>query len=234
VSFIHALREFYGLQPTPPSNLFQFLVWEILSQDSVPARRDLAWHALRKIPALTPDATFRAPAKELLDAVGLAGPHREEKLEQIRATAGEIKRHRDLLDADALKAARLLSARRALARLEHLDTGIQRRALLFSAGYLTMPVDAAIGRVVSRLVGEPIASPAGPPSMPFSRDSRRAERRARVWLVNHLPHDVDAFRDAVVYLRHHAQHTCVPIGPHCHICPLRDECQSVERRDTST
>jgi hypothetical protein len=43
---IHGLRDFYGLQATPPADLFQFRVWEILADQALPARRDLAWQAL--------------------------------------------------------------------------------------------------------------------------------------------------------------------------------------------
>src|SRR5688572_4204378 len=94
---VHALRTFYGRLPAPPEDLFQFFVWEILSATSLPARRDHAWNALKKIPALTPDAMFRAPAKALLDAVALGGPHREHKVEQLRATVDVFKRHREAL-----------------------------------------------------------------------------------------------------------------------------------------
>ena len=50
------------------------------------SRRDLAWTALRKIPALTPDAMFLAPVKELGDAVGLTGVARR----YTDATAGVV------------------------------------------------------------------------------------------------------------------------------------------------
>ena len=68
-----------GCSRNRPPIPFQFFLWEILSRDALPARRDLAWQALRRIPALTPDAVSRAASKELLDAVALAGPHRDER-----------------------------------------------------------------------------------------------------------------------------------------------------------
>lgn len=206
---IHALREFYGLQPSPPGELFQFLVWEIVSDHALPARRDLAWQALRRLPALTPDAMFRAPARELLDAVGIAGAHREEKVEQLRTLVGEFRRHRNLLDTDALSRTSLLAAARALGRVEHVSRAIRGRALLFSLGHPVLPIDDDVNRVVSRLMGTP--------------DNRR-HAAARHWLAAALAREASSHRDGIVYLRHHAHHTCLKAGPHCGVCPLRPSC----------
>ena len=105
------------------------------------------------IPALTPDAVSRAASKELLDAVALAGPHRDERIEQIRMTAGEFKRHRSALEADALRSAGLGRAARLLRRLSELPRETLDRALLFCAEYLVTPMDDPAARVVARLQG---------------------------------------------------------------------------------
>jgi endonuclease III len=206
---IHALREFYGRQATPPNDLFQFLVWEILSEQALPARRDLAWQALRRLPALTPDAMFRAPANALLEAVGIAGPHREEKVERLRATMGEFKRHRAELDLDTLRRGSWCSAARALGRISHTHPEVRARACLFALNAQVLPIDQEINRVVSRLMG-----------VPHSRNRAPARR----WLARALSPDVRTYREAVVYLRHHAQHTCLRVAPHCGVCPLRTRC----------
>ncbi len=145
------LREFYGLPPEPPGDPLQFLLWEILSADALPARRDLAWQAFRRIPALTPDSVFRAPIKPIND--GLVGPHRDERVEKIRAATGEIKRHRELFDDDVLKSARLLKAWRTFRRLSDLPRDIVDRALLFAAGHPVLPLDDGAARVVARIEG---------------------------------------------------------------------------------
>ena len=214
---IHALREFYGLQATPPGDLFQFFVWEILSEQALPARRDLAWQALKRIPALTPDAMFRAPAKALFDAVGLAGPHREEKIDRLQATMGEFKRHRSELDVETLRHGSLLDATRALRRLAHIHPSVRARAQLFVFHRQVLPLDADIHRVVGRLMGLP-------------HDRNRG--RSRNWLSGHLSTDREAAGEAIIYLRHHAQHTCLKVAPHCAVCPLRTRCPhaSSERR----
>jgi endonuclease III len=212
---IEALREFYGLQAAPPSELFQFFVWEILAEHAVPARRDLAWHALRRLPALTPDAMARAPAKELLEAVAIAGPHREEKVERLRALAGEFKRHRDRLSHEALTRMTMVAAGRALSRLEHVSAASRARAFLFVVGRTVLPLDEDALRVIRRLNGSP---------------HHRHRPAARRWLMERLQRDRSTYRDAVVYFRHHAQHTCLKAGPHCGVCPLRQDCVSSTRQ----
>jgi endonuclease III len=213
---IRTLREFYGLQPTPPADLFQFLIWEVLSEHALPARRDLAWQALRRIPALTPDAMFRAPAKDLLEAIGIAGSGREEKLDRIRAIVGEFKRHRDQLSGNAFYNATALQAARALRRLEHASPPIRARAMLFAGGRTVLPIDDGVHRVVSRLMGD---------------DCNRRRGNVRKWLAGKVSRDTASYREAIVYLRHHAQHTCLKVAPHCGVCPLGPACPSVQRRD---
>jgi endonuclease III len=215
---IRTLREFYGLQPTPPADLFQFLVWEVLSENALPARRDLAWQALRRIPALTPDAFFRAPAREVLDAVGIAGPHRDDKVDRIKAIVGEFKRHRDLLRVETLSQLRPIGVGRALRRLEHVSPDVRARAVLFAIGRAVLPIDEDVTRVISRLRGD---------------TTNRRRQLARQWLASRLAADTTTYRDAVIYLRHHAHQTCVKVGPHCNVCPLRIDCRSVQRGDAT-
>ena len=217
-ALIDTLRDFYGLQASPPRDLFQFFVWEILSENALPARRDLAWQALRRIPALTPDAMFRAPAKALLEAVDTAGAHREEKVERFRAVVGEFKRHRELLSSEALAQLPLVSARRMLRRLDRVPAASRARAMLFAGGRTVLPLDDDAHRVVGRLMGA------------VKSRNRPAAKR---WLADRLARNHSAYCDAIVYLRHHAQHTCLKVGPHCGVCPLRCACPSslVQRRD---
>jgi endonuclease III len=216
---VHALRDFYGLQPTPPADLFQFFVWEILSENALPARRDLAWQALRRLPALTPDAMFRVPVTDLADAISLAGPHREEKVDRIRALVGDFKRHRDALSSEALTKASTLTVARILRRLDRVSPATRARALLFAVGRTVLPVDADVHRVASRLIGTP---------------GRRRRGTVRGWLGERLPRDAATYRDAVIYLRHHAHRTCINVAPHCGVCPLRRDCRSVERSHTAS
>jgi endonuclease III len=189
--------------------LFQYCVWEIVSANAQTAKRDLAWLALRHIAALTPDAMFRAAPKDLQHAVDLAGPDRDARINRIRATAEDFRRFRDRLDRDVSKDAGLLRGARALRRLTQFDTFARARALLFCAGHAVLPIDSDVARVIARLIGQ--------------RD-RRHRRAIKSWLAGQIQRDAAAYREAVIYMRHHAHHTCVAVSPHCTVCPLRPVC----------
>jgi endonuclease III len=227
---LKALREFYGLLPQPPSDPFQFFLWEILSADALPARRDLAWLAFRRIPALTPDSVFRTPAKVLLHTVNTIGPHGEDRVERIRAAVGAFKRNRDALEPEALRTAGLKGAWRLLRKLSELPRDMIDRALLFAAGYLVMPLDDHAARVVARLDGTSIPVSGGAEGFTlkrarWARELRRQRRRARRTLVASLPRELDAYKEAILYLRHHGQQTCIAVGPHCGVCPIAADCR---------
>ena len=229
-SLVPKLREFYGLLPQPPSDVFQFFLWEILSADALPARRDLAWQALRRIPALTPDAMARTPQKELLEVMRHIGPQPDERIERIRATTGEIKRQRDRFDPDNLRTNGLAYAARAFRRLAHLPRDVTDRALLYVGGYPVLPLDDGASRVIARIEGTAIAPSQGAEGFTLKRAQyagklRNQRRRARKLLASALPRDVDVDRDAVLYLRHHAQNTCLAVAPHCKVCPLLPGCE---------
>lgn len=196
-------------------------MWDTLSNHAFPARRDLAWLALKKIPALTPDAMFRTPAKTLTDVVGLVALRRDETVERLRELVHEFRRRRDVLDGEALARVPLLTARRRLVGLAAIDAGMSARALLYCAGFVVLPVDEDVSRVVCRLMGA--AAPRGAVRADHARHARRMARR---WLSERLPRDVHSYQEAILYLRHHAQHTCLTVGPHCTVCPLAGGCPS--------
>ena len=79
-----ALQAFYGVLPTPPRDPFTLFVWEVMAVHATPRKRDAALAALKRIPALTPDAMWRAPKKKLEDGVALAGPYLEQRLLALR------------------------------------------------------------------------------------------------------------------------------------------------------
>jgi endonuclease III len=202
------LKRFYGLQPLPPADPFSFFVWEILSEGAVAARRDQAWRALARIPALTPDAIFRTPEPDLRGAVQLAGADAGERLARLRATADIFRRYRGDLEKGAFRRSGVWRAWRALERLEHLPTPMRARALLFCGDHAVLPLDDDLRRVAARLSG-------------IGARRRTVLRR---WILARTGQTLEARREAVVYLRHHARQTCLPIGPHCDICPVREGC----------
>jgi endonuclease III len=206
---LDALAAFYGRLAPPPRDLFGFVVWEILSARTLPSRRDIAWLALRRLPALTPDAMFRASAADLQAAL-LMLPGRDGRIDDLRAASGHLRRHRDL---EAVVAGRLIGAVRALAAVPALTPAGRARALLFPGGHAVAPADDAVVRVVTRLYGLEHARPAA------------LRRLARRRLGVECGGDLDLLRQAAVLMAHHAAQACVPASPHCGVCPLAGRCR---------
>ena len=209
-----ALAAFYGPLAPPPRDLFAFFVWEIVSARALPARRDMAWQAVKRIPALTPDAMFRAPKDDLKAAIEGLGAF-EERLDALRAGSGHFRRHRDL---PGIVAGPLLRATRALRDVPHLTPSAQERALFFAGGHTLPAVDDQTARVVARLAG--VAASAGP----------RRRRAARQHLQAAFGRDRDRLAQALVLLGHHAGQACVEHAPHCTVCPLRTSCAWAQAR----
>jgi endonuclease-3 len=210
------LQKFYGPLPKPPRDPFTLFVWEVLSVHSSPRKRDAALAALKRIPALTPDAMWRAPQKRLQDSVGLAGPYAEQRLRALR-TGVDLFRRAPKLTA-AIRGP-MLAARRALKPLPQLGEAGAHRMLLFAADHAILPVDARVSRVGCRLgYGE-------------AHDEFRKQARSVQHALEHeLPVSVDAFRRAFTYLSHHGGATCTEADPHCTICPLLNDCPVGRRR----
>jgi endonuclease III len=87
------------------------------------------------------------------------------------------------------------------------------RLLLFASPHAVIPVDQALCRVALRLG---LTQSRGGP--------RRLVRETRRALSVGVPANPEARRQAVLYLSHHAQSTCVEGTPHCNVCPLKDGC----------
>jgi endonuclease-3 len=215
---IARLRRFYGLLPSPPSDPFILFVWSVLASHSTPARRDAALSALKKIRLLTPDAMWRAPQKQLEEAVKVAGPYLDDRVRSLRTGVDVFRKSPKL---PQIIRGPLPAARRALEPLSQLGEGGARRMLLFAAGRLVLPVDADVDRVGRRLGY-------GSGATDFRKSSRSVQRA----MTAELPHHVDAFRRAFVYLSHHGAATCTERDPHCPVCPLLEDCETGRVRST--
>jgi len=215
-ALIASLQKFYGALPTPPRDPFTLFVWEVLSVHSSPRKRDAALAGLKRIPALTPDAMWRAPQKRLQDSVALAGPYAEQRLRALRTGVDLFRRAPKL---PAVIRGPLPAARRALKPLPQLGETGAHRMLLFAADHAILPVDARVSRVALRLgYGE------------AHDEFRRQARSVQHALEQELPAAVDAFRRAFTYLSHHGAATCTEAEPHCTVCPLVKDCPEGQRR----
>lgn len=184
----------------------------MLSAHTTPGRRDSAYGALLRIPALTPDAMFRAPRGRLTAALAHAGPYQEQRLHALLLGVEQFRRHPKF---GALVRGPLARARRWLARLPRLGESGVHRMLLFGGQHCVMPVDRDVARLASRLTGADMWNRQAPPRL----------RPIRRMLESGLAKDQPTFRRAALYLRHHAVQTCAD-DPHCSVCPLGDRCPS--------
>ena len=215
-TLIEALRRFYGALPSPPRDPFGLFVWEVLSVHSTSRRRDAAFGALRRIPALTPDAMRRAPAKKLEESVALAGPYVEQRLRALKTGADRFRR---LPNLPQVIRGPLTAARRSLKGLPRMGEGGAYRMLLFAADHPVLPVDSPVGRVAQRLgYGQPHA------------DFTKMARSVREAVAAELPRDTETFRRAFLYLSHHGGATCTEHDPHCAVCPLLEDCPHGQKR----
>lgn len=203
-----ALARFYGPLAAPPRDLFALFVWEVISARALPARRDIAWQALKRLPALTPDAMFRASKDDLKAAIEGLGAF-EERFDALKHGAGHFRRLRNVPERVA---SGLRPAVRALADVPNLTPAGRLRALFFAGGYAVPAADDAVARVVARYAG--LRSNTGPPR-------RHAARRH---LAVAFGGDRDQLAPTLVLLAHHAAQCCVERAPHCAVCPLKAGC----------
>jgi endonuclease-3 len=214
------LGRFYGLLPSPPRDPFALFVWEVLSVHSTPSRRDKALAALKRLRALTPDAMWRASHKKLEEAVKLAGPYAEGRLQTLRTGVDVFRRSPDL---HTILRGPLVPARRALRGLPQMGEGGAYRMLLFAADHPVLPVDARVSRVARRLgYGDERGS------------FLKVARSVREAVARELAAEVDPYRRAFLYLSHHGSATCTEAEPHCPVCPLTAGCPEGQKRLMNT
>jgi endonuclease III len=215
-TIVRALEKFYGVLAPPPRDPFTLFVWEVLAVHSTPRKRDAALAALKRIPALTPDSMWRAPAKKLEAAARIAGPYVDNRLQALRSGSDLFRRSPRL---PAIIRGPLPAARRALKPLPQLGETGAHRMLLFAADQMILPVDARVSRVGRRL-GYGEAAP----------DFKKQSRSVQDALARELPASVDGYRHAFLYLSHHGGATCTEREPHCSVCPLLQECPEGQKR----
>lgn len=212
---IDRLATFYGPLPLPPADPFGFYVWEVLGTHTTAGRRDAAMAALRRIPALTPDSIRKLGRGRLEAVVGQCGPFVNERLAALDAGIDVFRRqHRFIQRLQGPLREAWLASR----DLPHLGHAGALRLLLFTGNSGIVPVDAGVARLATRLG---LATP-HPNLRRLTRDVRRA-------LGAVLPREPSERRRAVLYLEHHAEHTCVESSPHCGVCPLLEECAEGQR-----
>lgn len=211
---LRALGVFYGPLPAPPRELFPFFVWDVISARTLPPRRDRVWQQLRLLPALTPDAMFRAAKDELTSVLEGLGGNAEERLDHLREGSGHFRRHRDLA---GMVTGSVWAAARVLRGIPHLSPSARATGIVIAGRHPAPAVDAGITRVLTRLYG------------PGRLRPQAQKRAARQRLRDACGGDVERLTRALVVLGHHAAHACAEQAPHCAVCPLRESCAFAAR-----
>ena len=216
---IPLLVKFYGPLPHPPADAFGVYVWEVLGLKTNAGRRDAAFLALRRVPALTPDSIKKLGRGKLEAIVRLCGPFVDERLTALETGADVFRRQRSMTDRihGSLRTAWL-----ALRDLPHLGEAGAARLLLFASPHPLIPVDAGLTRLAVRLG-----------LVDDVQNVTRLVRTVRRAIGGELPLDAAGRRQAALYLAHHAQSTCIEINPHCGICPIAESCAFNSRRQAA-
>jgi endonuclease III len=209
-ALIPPLVRFYGPLPHPPEDPFGAYVWEVLGHKTTAGRRDAAFMALRRVPALTPDSMKKLGRGRLEVIVRQCGPFVDERLAALETGADVFRRQRDF--DDRLQRT-LRTACLALRDLPHLSEAGAARVLLFASPHPLIPVDAGMTRLAVRLG---LVTP--------TKNLTRLARSVRRSLGRALPADAATRRQAALYLAHHAQSTCIEVSPHCGVCPIATAC----------
>ena len=196
------LKVFYGLLPTPPSDAFMLFVWEVLSYQTPPIKRDAAYGALKRNLSLTPDSMSKVAPKKLEESVRLCGSYFEQRLRTLKTAITVFQR--DPRIPAAIKGA-VPVAQEVLSTLPQMGEGAADRMLLFVGNHRVLPMDTGVWRLARRLGYDEVPD-------------------------KELPDDLDAWKRASIYLSHHAAVTCDEKEPHCHVCPLKSDCPFGESR----
>ncbi len=223
--------------PSPPSHPFAAYIWEVLTIGTTPARRDAAFSALKRIPALTPDAVARLPQAKLEAAAAHAGAMKDERVRALRAGADVFRRTPGLVDELGANLRRALKAARAI---PHLGRASTLRLVLHSGVAPVLPLDQHAFRVARRLgYGWRADLKVGPYENQSAGDETLADaaadlqvgpttrllRLTRQQLVAEAGRDPETLRRLSQYLTHHGLATCTEVAPHCTVCPLAPDCE---------
>jgi endonuclease III len=199
----------------------------VLSLGALPARRDAAFNALKRIPALTADAVARVPRGKLESAVALAGSRKDERVRALRAGADLFRRTPSLLDD---LHAPLPRAIRAARRIPYLGRASALRLLSLGGGHAVLPLDEHALRVARRL-GYAASAKATAPGPAFEDESTvRVLRLVRQALTRESNGSVESLQAISRYFTHHGLSTCTETSPHCNVCPLAMDCEWIRRQ----
>jgi endonuclease III len=171
-------------------------VWEVLSFQTPPLKRDAAFGALKRNRSLTPDSMAKVAPKKLEESIKLTGSYFDQRARALKTGISVFQRNPEIT---AGISGSLANAQAAVSTLPQMGEGGADRILLFAGGHPVLPMDTGVWRLVRRLGYDEVPD-------------------------RELSATLDAYHRASMYLSHHSAVTCADKDPHCGVCPLLSDC----------
>ena len=227
---IRKLRDFFaGLYFMNGQDPFRCLTLTLLTQNKTAERARSAFCELsRRFGSITPQTLCEAHPHELLPALQRCGPHR--KAGYLISIARKLMQRWNGDMSWVYDEPR--RAREVLLSLPGVGPKTADCVLLYAAGHEIVPVDTHIERVARRLGF--IERGAIRRGLDVNVEEIRGSTRSKDLAKEALEHDLVHPGRSHLLLIQHGFEFCHATAPACFLCPIREECTSIDNRYRST
>ncbi|HYA32396.1 MAG TPA: hypothetical protein VEG65_00125 [Candidatus Bathyarchaeia archaeon] len=223
---INKLRDVYaGLYFMDGQDPFRCLVLTLLTQNKTAERARVAFAQLAKrLGPITPESISGSRPDEILPALQQCGPHR--KAAYLTSIARNVvKRWNGDLSWVYDEPRR---AREKLLSLPGVGPKTADCVLLFAGGHEVVPVDTHIERVARRLGF--IERGAKEHGLQVDVQTIRGSDKSKDLAKDALENELDQPGRSHLLLIQHGFEFCRATAPSCFICPIREDCDSIDNR----
>ena len=223
---IRKLRDFFaGLYFMNRQDPFRCLTLTLLTQNKTAERARSAFCELsRRFGSITPQTLCEAHPHELLPALQRCGPHR--KAGYLISIARKLMQRWNGDMSWVYDEPR--RAREVLLSLPGVGPKTADCVLLYAAGHEIVPVDTHIERVARRLGF--IERGAIRRGLDVNVEEIRGSTRSKDLAKEALEHDLVHPGRSHLLLIQHGFEFCHATAPACFLCPIREECTSIDNR----
>ena len=215
------LRRHYGRPAPPPlTDPLELIVWENIAYLASDERRAKAFAALKEGIGLSPQQILSAPHSDLA-AIGKAGILPDLSVEKL-LTIAKIAHEQFQSDLRPLLRKPSSEAKKALKQFPGIGDPGAEKILLFTRSHPVMALDSNGLRVLCRIG--------------FAEEQKNYSQTYRATqgaIRQQLPGDYDHLIQAHQLLRQHGQELCKRSKPRCVECPLKFDCNSVAKSEST-
>jgi len=227
---VRKLRDvFAGLYFMNGQDPFRCLTLTLLTQNKTAERARTAFCELsRRFGSITPQTLCEAHPHEILPALQRCGPHRKAGylISMARALMQQWNGDMSWVYDEPHR------AREVLLSLPGVGPKTADCVLLYAAGHEIVPVDTHIERVARRLGF--IERGAIRRGLDVNAEEIRGSTRSKDLAKEALEHDLVHPGRSHLLLIQHGFEFCHATAPACFLCPIREECTSIDNRYRST